>query len=358
MTIKKLTLENFTVFEHAQFEFCPGINVLMGENGTGKTHVLKMLNDILKPLAVLEKQTLPGGEEAHFIMGHCGPALGFEESYQEMFPRSFQANRADLIRNQKEQAVIEVNIDDLAFSLTLDRTQQINFHYQGQGEIPENVSPLFIPSQEVVSIFPGFISSWLKRENNYDHTYFDLCVELEQRPLKNLPAEIKPLVILIEEILGGNILLENGQFLLQTDTQQLKMPMLAEGWRKFAMVAWLLMNGAINKHTTLFWDEPETNLNPKLTAKMKTLLLALAKYGVQIFVATHDYLLASDLSLVNEGSDSAVPIRFFSLYHAAPAGAKVESAELMTDLQHNAILEEFAAHYDRETLALGAVKHD
>lgn len=43
MTIKKIKLENFTVFEDQQIEFDPGINVLIGENGTGKIHILKVL---------------------------------------------------------------------------------------------------------------------------------------------------------------------------------------------------------------------------------------------------------------------------------------------------------------------------
>lgn len=43
MTITRLALKNFTVFEDAKFEFCPGINVLIGENASGKTHVLKLL---------------------------------------------------------------------------------------------------------------------------------------------------------------------------------------------------------------------------------------------------------------------------------------------------------------------------
>ncbi|MCI9047374.1 MAG: AAA family ATPase, partial [Hungatella sp.] len=43
MIIKKIKLENYTVFEDHQIEFCPGINIFIGENGTGKTHILKAL---------------------------------------------------------------------------------------------------------------------------------------------------------------------------------------------------------------------------------------------------------------------------------------------------------------------------
>jgi recombinational DNA repair ATPase RecF len=40
---EKLHLQNFTVFQDAEFSFVPGINVLVGANGTGKTHLMKVL---------------------------------------------------------------------------------------------------------------------------------------------------------------------------------------------------------------------------------------------------------------------------------------------------------------------------
>ena len=39
--IEKLTLKNFTVFENLEIDFSPRINIIIGENGTGKTHLLK-----------------------------------------------------------------------------------------------------------------------------------------------------------------------------------------------------------------------------------------------------------------------------------------------------------------------------
>ena len=43
MAINKIALENFTVFGSTQIEFCNGLNILIGENGTGKTHILKAI---------------------------------------------------------------------------------------------------------------------------------------------------------------------------------------------------------------------------------------------------------------------------------------------------------------------------
>ena len=43
MILKSIKLENFTVFENIICDFSPGINIFIGENGTGKTHLLKIL---------------------------------------------------------------------------------------------------------------------------------------------------------------------------------------------------------------------------------------------------------------------------------------------------------------------------
>ncbi len=39
--ITNLTLKNFTVFDDLTIDFSPKVNVIIGENGTGKTHLLK-----------------------------------------------------------------------------------------------------------------------------------------------------------------------------------------------------------------------------------------------------------------------------------------------------------------------------
>ena len=39
--LTKIHLENFTAFKNLDVEFSPGINVFIGANGTGKTHIMK-----------------------------------------------------------------------------------------------------------------------------------------------------------------------------------------------------------------------------------------------------------------------------------------------------------------------------
>ena len=46
--IQQLSLKQFAAFEKAAFEFCPGINVIIGGNSTGKTLMLKVMYAMLK----------------------------------------------------------------------------------------------------------------------------------------------------------------------------------------------------------------------------------------------------------------------------------------------------------------------
>ena len=46
--ISSLQIKNFTCFSQNNFQFSGGINVLIGKNSVGKTHLLKLLACVLK----------------------------------------------------------------------------------------------------------------------------------------------------------------------------------------------------------------------------------------------------------------------------------------------------------------------
>lgn len=126
--------------------------------------------------------------------------------------------------------------------------------------------------------------------------------------------------------------------------------LLAEGYRKIASIVHLISNGSLMKNAVLFWDEPEANLNPRLITKVAQTLRFLAAAGVQILMATHDYLLSHELALAAEyGTDPRVATRFFAFTRGQPWGpVRVTAADHLAELSDNPILREFAAHYDRE----------
>lgn len=57
MKIKRIKFQNYTAFEDQQMEFSPGINVIIGENGTGKTHLMKSILRNIKTQMFREPQS-------------------------------------------------------------------------------------------------------------------------------------------------------------------------------------------------------------------------------------------------------------------------------------------------------------
>ena len=49
--LQSLRIADFTAFEDADLSFSPGLNVFVGENGTGKTHLLKLPYAVLRACA-------------------------------------------------------------------------------------------------------------------------------------------------------------------------------------------------------------------------------------------------------------------------------------------------------------------
>ncbi|MCP4699352.1 MAG: AAA family ATPase, partial [Gammaproteobacteria bacterium] len=44
--LKRLKIKNFTIFSNDVLSFASGLNVIVGDNATGKSHLLKLLYSI------------------------------------------------------------------------------------------------------------------------------------------------------------------------------------------------------------------------------------------------------------------------------------------------------------------------
>ncbi len=377
--IEALTLENFTAFDKASFEFCPGINVLIGTNGIGKTHVIKSMYAVLKVLEEvhLDDETYQTIDDLiyHKLRG----VFQFSEirelirqrSYpeQQRFPQEELAYFDYLLTayyglygKQEALAYLKYDYTDLDLRLGLDEPKDFQFEAYAHLKYDSSVSlpaPIYLPTREFLSINQGFISTYRRRELHFDETYYDLGLALDAMPLRSNELEdVSEMIDVLKDILIGQdtkddvIFVNNGHFYFNLPEGFLSSHFVAEGYRKIATLLYLLRNGSLTKNSILFWDEPEANLNPKLVVQVVQILQKLAAAGMQIFIATHDYLLSYELSLLAEyPTQDAVEMKFFALHRPdRRSGVEVEAGDTMGDLQHNPIVEEFAAHYDRQVL--------
>jgi predicted ATPase len=334
--IKSLSINNFTAFREAEFEFSPGINVLIGENSTGKTQILKLIYTILKLVEVDTSYVLFQQFERVFNI----------EKISNLVRK--QVNGADKQYEGKSGVVLRIGSSEINISFWEDAPIE-GLSKKGSSKTP---GVIFLPGHEVLSIYPGFIAAYQKRELSFDETIYDLCVALNANPLrKEKFEEVKHIVEPFETVFDDldSVSIKNDNFYVKLpDTEDLVAQLVAEGYRKLATLTYLVRNGSLTPESILLWDEPEANLNPKLVRIVVEFLLNLANAGAQIFIATHDYLLSQELSLEAEYRGNT-NIKFFSLYRErGKDGVLVESGDTLVDIQNNPILEGFITHYERE----------
>jgi energy-coupling factor transporter ATP-binding protein EcfA2 len=343
----RLELERFTAFEKATFEFASGVNVMIGENGTGKSHVLKLiycLSESIRRHATGEglDQTVRK-PELREVLAETLAAVFQPDELGRLVRRGVGRRKAKIhaawLDGQRKYS-IEVELSSLG-KLTIPKVS-----------LPELERSIFIPTREVLSIFPGFIASYVRRESAFDRTIYDLCLALDAKPLRGPRDSIRAeLLDPIEQALGGKVVNEKGRFYLRLPDGEMEAPLVAEGIRKLGMLDYLIVNGSLTENGFLLWDEPEASLNPKLTRLTGDIALGLARSGVQSWIATHDYLLTSELTLASERR-GAEETAFFALGRRPGAeGTFVERGDKLADLQTNPILRALAELHEREEAA-------
>ena len=338
MKLEQLTVKEFSVFEDVAMEFSPGLNVLIGENATGQSHIMKLLYSTLTALAPPSAQRK-----------HESPHARLKGKLAAVFmPDNGELGRLVRRPGGRKPAGVSVRVDDdwTRFSLTPRGDLRTT-----ATQIPLGPATIFIPSREVLTMYEGFLAAYQQRELSFDETYYDLCIALSARPLRDgRGAAGAKLIRPLRAILGGAVELKAGRFHVQSEHGVVEAHLLAEGHRKIAGIVHLIGNGSLAKNGILFWDEPEANLNPKLITRVAEVLRSLADGGVQVFAATHDYLLSHELSLAVEyNTKPVVPTRFFAFGREnAEDAVTVDAGDTLADLECNPILEEFGAHYDRE----------
>jgi putative AbiEii toxin of type IV toxin-antitoxin system/AAA domain-containing protein len=344
--LQKLSLCRFTAFDDAMLSFSRGVNVFIGANATGKTHVMKLAYSILRAWGSLSVKESPASRTYHKFLAEV-----LAMKLAAVF-RPDEGKIARLVRSARGRngATIQLVLGGGVIDFTVTTTGALRVRELREATLPPS---LFLPAREVLSIYPGFFAAYHNRELAFDETYADLCFALSGSPLRGPRRKAAALLCRpLAESLRADVSLEGDHFFLSSDDDgKIEAHLAAEGFRKIASLMHLIANGSLMKNSVLFWDEPEANLNPKLIKIVADFLLQLGASGVQVFVATHDYLLTNELSLNAEYQTQAAddaPIRFFAFSRGDHGGVEVQSGGTLAELDRNPIMEEFEALYDRE----------
>ena len=329
--LKELRIENFTAFENLDIHLSEGINVFIGANGTGKTHLMKLLygamlhadSGVMKTM----DQTLQG--------------LFMPDSLGRLVKRSLGRGKGAFTVYRNDGDGVDRT---LRYELTsLGKSQTVNSRVWSRNQ---QFNVVYIPVKDMLANSPGFKSLYDKRDIYFESVYADIISLALLPPTKGHASKEKSMLLdLIQKVIDGKVEKKNEKFYLKNAQGNLEFTLLAEGYRKLGLLYSLIQNESISSGSILFWDEPEANLNPSLTQQVVRILLALQRMGTQIFLATHDYVLLKELELSREkGRDK---LSYHGLYHL-DGKLFCQSAPSLGDIKNNAINDTFDSLVVRE----------
>lgn len=339
--LEKAQFQNLTTVPNAIWKFSSGINVIVGENGLGKSHVLKAIYSMLKVQAQIgkdfSKSTLEKAYADKLI------AVMRPESIGRLVKRKQGRDRCEIALTMKDNG----KNSKIAFA-TNAKSQVEVIQAPNEGL---TLSPVYFPTRELATLCPWFVPLYDNYHIEFEETWRDTVSLLGAPSIKGPRAnKVARLLQPLEEAMGGRVVVDgaNGRFYLQvTGEGRMEMPLVAEGMRKLAMLARLISTGVLLEQGYLFWDEPETNLNPKLIKTLAESIVRLASEGIQIFIATHSLFLLRELEMLAANKNyKELNSRYFSLVAESDA-VILEQGDRIDDLQNIVSLDEELRQSDR-----------
>jgi energy-coupling factor transporter ATP-binding protein EcfA2 len=289
-----LKVSNFTVFSDQAFNFGSGLNVVIGRNGTGKTHLFKLAYSVVSAIGA-KGETEGTPTKTNLNLNKMAKKLVNVFRPDEL---GRLASRSQGVTTAEVEATFENSMWNCSFSFNSKSKSDVAFD-----QLPKtwaDLVPAYLPTRELLTIYPGFVSLYDGRYLEFDETWRDTCVLLGE-PLKKGAREkdARSLLDPLEKAMAGQIVVDaGGRFYLDRKPGgRIEMHLVAEGLRKLGMMARLIANGALLDKAVLFWDEPEANLNPQIIKTIAQCIVAISEH-LQVFVATHSLFLLREFELI------------------------------------------------------------
>ena len=339
MYIKSFDLKNFTIFNDFHLDVDSRINVFVGENGTGKTHLLKA---IYAACEISKDNSLGANflEKCFKKYGSVELFRGYKNQELDIYLNA-DCNNREYIAVSLTVPVVRVvkNSTNGANNVLFDdKVNARDGSYQIHLQKDVIFDAVFIPCKDMLTHSNGLPSMADRYKVPFDKTLTNIISVSTSWTLKDLPDIALKILPVLEDMIDGQIVFENEEFIVKkSNGRMVNFATEAEGFKKIGLLWQLLMNGSISKGSILVWDEPEANLNPKFLPKVVECLLELSRHNVQIFVSTHNYIFAKYFNVRAKSSDS---VMFHSLY-LENGDVQVESNKIFSSLRNNAIMQTF-----------------
>ncbi len=313
--IHQLKIHGFTIFaQEANFSFVPGMNIIVGGNDSGKSHLLKLSYALTKWMAAGGSRRLPDTwAEEQRLCTDLLRVFGTQE-LSSLSAHSREATQLATVAAELSGDKVPLGHANLAFQF--ERTGESSLHITTMPDRFLHEHSIFITPREVLSIYPCYMQVGKRYPELMDGASWELCRALEREPVSPFPSgPMQQVLREIEALLGGDLRRVHGRFSLQRPHQDpIELNLIAEGFKRLGMLGLLIANGSISPGTSLYWDEPEMNLNASHLPALVSIMLGLCEAGVQVLISTHSLFLLRELVILLSRPERApLTRRFFGM---------------------------------------------
>ncbi|MFZ2727323.1 MAG: ATP-binding protein [Methylococcaceae bacterium] len=313
--INSVELKNFGPIEQLDWQNLGKINLIIGNNGCGKSFILKGLYSAVKTIEEYKRGDNPDS---------------IDEILRRKLYWTFQSEKISHLVNLSSNNDLLFNLafnqKKFSYSFNKDSSKTQNFNEVSAYEIePRSDNSIFLPAKEVLSLYHLILNFREQKQLfGFDDTYLDLAKALNQPAL--LPRELAIEFVeclhndyelavinsrkILESIVDGIIEFDDikKRWYFRKGEQRFPMGVTAEGIKKIAILDTLLSNNYLSKDSIIFIDEPESNLHPTAISQLLDIIALLAEHGMQFFLASHSYFVIKKLFLIAQEKQISIPV--------------------------------------------------
>lgn len=291
LPITEVGIRNFGVIPSFQWDKISNINLIIGENGAGKTFLLKGLYSAVRTLEDYRR-----GDDIRPIA----------EVLAEKLRWTFQAEKlGDLVCRSSEKSLsFEMALGDKRIGYQFSRSATSKIGSVSAPNSGKEGNSIFVPAKEVLSLFSVILKSReVDRSFGFDDTYYDLVKALRIAPTPGLDcSEFAKVRSIVRNMIDGRIEYEEntGKWVYKNNrNQKFSINVTSEGVKKIALIDRLLANRYLDNRSIVFIDEVESALHPTAICQFLDMVALLTdKMNIQFFITSNSYFVVKKLGLL------------------------------------------------------------
>lgn len=292
--IQSIKLRNYGNISSLNFHNLSRINIVVGENSTGKTFLLKALYSAIRTM-----EDYMRGDDIRAI----------DEILSEKLRWTFQSeNLGDIVNyftDEKLHFELETNFQDIRLKYKLSKYDTTKAFDVVAPLKQKPGNSFFIPEKEILSTFNIILKSReIDRSFGFDDTYYDLAKAISHSSARiseyqNFSRCLQKLNTLIHGQVYYN---ENSckWFYKDNSMKQNSVNLLSEGLKRISIVHPLIYNGYINPGSVVFIDDFEAALDSNTIYEFLDIVSSISReIGIQMFISTHSKFVLETLRSIS-----------------------------------------------------------